>query len=634
MTLNLEVYNEGAGTWSAVNLTTEGIANFKLQVSYSHPTRLSFVAHQPHQNTPIDPWKAIRFWDDAANDSDGNPFTDSNPTFLGIIEEVNPGDDGHTIQYTALDPTARCANQVTIMSTAWDGADDPGTGAVPRLVYNSTIDNDDDYAFCRDFNVSVGAIIQDLLDDPILRLRALLAAPAADVAYEAADLAGMDYQPQEKVVFTSEGLRSGIMRIMNDWEPAYRMLFNPGSRKWRFADITAGSTVTRTLNDFTETYPILQCRIQRSLENRYTAVKIYGPEALQNTTVTLSGGGLTDVSDGPVLETYAGGAAVRGKNKWQITDEDKRRIGRILPVPINVPSPEYRWAPNAWTQYSTWSRGPTLLARWKNNSGGSSAWQAVAGWWYDVETGIIDFKDRYVYRYNLNPEIEEGVRQPHYENPVDVKFIYPLYIDPLSVRLPASSWEGTAYTEWGMQNEMAIYDEMLAVGFLYGTYVTSATRLAKFQVLAQKILNIKKDVLHTGGLTLQGLDYTWHMLGRRLNIDGVDGDGSALTTGWESINAIVTDVEYDYEEQQTTIQFSSDQAELAGFDPAEIKEQLKIGAAQVLSFITIAVNVNKRRAYTEFGTPVIGADISISGTTTNLIADPYLGTLENPIFNG
>lgn len=57
-----------------------------------------------------------------------------------------------------------------------------------------------------------------------------------------------------------------------------------------------------------------------------------------------------------------------------------------------------------------------------------------------------------------------------------------------------------------------------------------------------------------------------------------DAHGDPLETGWENANAILTDVEYDYTERLTTLQFSSDEMEFLQMDPEELKRQLKIKA--------------------------------------------------------
>jgi hypothetical protein len=53
-----------------------------------------------------------------------------------------------------------------------------------------------------------------------------------------------------------------------------------------------------------------------------------------------------------------------------------------------------------------------------------------------------------------------------------------------------------------------------------------------------------------------------------------------LTTGWESIAAAVTEVEYDFESGLTTLTFNNDQLELQGEDVAALKSRLKIKALE------------------------------------------------------
>ena len=630
MTLRLEK-NEGSG-WVAVDLEAERVCEFRLKVGYSHPATLEFTVRQAQHTTPIPAYAAIRFWDDAETDSSGAAFDSNNPLFLGFVENIDPA-DSLELRYKCHDPTMRAANKIPIMSTAWETPTTQGQGAVPRLILNPTVDNDDDWTFAAGFNLTVGQMIALILSYAKEPLETVYAAPGSGEPYEETDLAGLEFIPQEKVVFTSEPIRSGVTRLIDDWAPEWRMLYYPGLRKWRFGNIGASPTVTYTLNDFSASvdHPVLKLNLDRSLDERYTAVKIYGPEALENVTVSVSGGGLEDVSDGPVIDTYGAGAAVEGKNKWRIVDEDKRRMGALLPNPIYAPLEEVRIGPNAWTQYSMWTRTPTLMAKWADNSAGTDAWQSITGWVYDHTTGIIDFKESYVYRYNANPEVSGGILQPNYENPTDVMLIYPSFLEPLFVRVPETGFEGTAYTQHGLESELKIYDESLAVGFLFGTPVTSETRLEKFAVIASAMLNTKKDVLYHGGMTLEGIDYEFHLLDRRVNIAGVDGDGNPITTGWESMKAIVTDVEYDFEEMTTTVNFSSDESELLGFDPEEIKRQLRVGAAYISQIVSAWSTMGAERRYTEWGTPYIAQSISVGASITPVIIDPYFGTMDTPM---
>ena len=129
-------------------------------------------------------------------------------------------------------------------------------------------------------------------------------------------------------------------------------------------------------------------------------------------------------------------------------------------------------------------------------------------------------------------------------------------------------------------------------------------------------------------MTLEGLDYTFARLDRRVNIAGVDGDGHPLPTGWESMAAIVTDVEYDFESQTSIIQFSSDQSELLGFDPERLKQQLRVGAGEIRVILDAMSTIKNRWAYTEWGTPYIAQSISTFTSATPVAFDPFFGTVD------
>lgn len=627
MTLRLEK-NEGSA-WQAVDIASNGVGDLRMQVDYSQPTALSFTLRQPQHLTPIGAYAAVRFWDDAKVDQFGNPFASNNPAFLGFAEEIEPA-DSNLLEYTCYDPTVRASNHIPIMSTAWDTLTTQELGAVPRLVFNASIDNDNDWALSRGFGLTIGQMIAIILDDAKLPLEALLAAPATGPAYVASELEDLNYIPQEKIVFTGEPIRSGILRLLSDWAPEWRMLFDPSTRQWRFGNIRLSPQRTDTLNNFSAgvDHPVLKLKLDRSLDARYTAVKIYGPEAVENRDITASGGGLEDISEGPTLDTYGAGAIVEGKHRFRITDPDRRRMGPLLATPINAPSEETRIGPNAWYQFSMETRSPTVMVKYKNNNAGSDAWQTVTGWVYDSSTGIIDFGSNYLYRYNTDPQIEGGILQPNVEIPQDIRLVYPSYIEPLFVRAPASGYTGTAFTQHNLQAEYRRYDESLAVGFLRGTPVTSETRLEKFLVLANAILETKKDVLYHGGMTLEGIDYNFHLLGKRCNIAAVDGDGNTLSTGWEQIKALATSVEYDWEEDQTVVQFSSDEAEVLGFDPERIKEDLKVGAARISQIVTAFATMGTERRFTEWGTPYLAQSITVGGSITPVVVDPFFGTVD------
>ena len=311
MTLHMQTQQEPFDSYVTVSLDDQKISDIKLQMSYSHPARLSFTVNKPQHLDPLGIGAFIRFWDDSGtNPRTAAAYDADNPTFEGHIAEVQPGDDANEIHYVAYDPTKRAADDVWVMSEAWaqgtvgsgstNNKPEPGTGAVPRLVFNSKIDNDDDYMWERTHDDDVGTMIETILEDSYHPLYWLNAAPGDGssagngTGYVASDTNAMTFKPQEKQVFESETVRSALERLLQN-EPAYKLLFIPGQRVWRFLDLTAASQTTLTLNEYDGTHKVLSLNLDRSIEGRYTAVKFYGPPAAEQKEVTLKGGGLTDI---------------------------------------------------------------------------------------------------------------------------------------------------------------------------------------------------------------------------------------------------------------------------------------------------------------------------------------------------
>ena len=83
-------------------------------------------------------------------------------------------------------------------------------------------------------------------------------------------------------------------------------------------------------------------------------------------------------------------------------------------------------------------------------------------------------------------------------------------------------------------------------------------------------------MIYTGAGVLEGIQYDFARLNTTINIAAVNGDGTPVTTGWESVPIFVTDCKFDFENQPTTLTFSSDQMQLAGVDPAMLKARLGI----------------------------------------------------------
>lgn len=586
MTLHMEQLSGVGGTWSAVDLTALQAGDFKLSISYSHAARLTWSVCAPQHTAPIPRLAFLRLWDDEDDDPDGNPFSAANPLFEGFVEDITPGESSNVVNYTAFDPTYRSAKQVTVMDAPFVAGVIPGTppaeatGATPRLVYNAKIDADPDYAWEVGHDGTVGQIVAGLLEYTYQPLYWLQAAPGAgddggDVPYVWADLAGMSFEPQEKLVFESENPRSAVDRLIR-YEPRYRLLWEPGTRRWRFRNLVAGPTVTLTLNDASVPHPVYNLQLTPSFEQSATAVKIYGPPSLNVAEflwVKGAGGNtLAPIDAGTVLQNYSDSGGMKqaiAYREWQIIDPAQRRGGRLLPT-------YYQAQVNAYELVDL--KSPILLASWD----GGATWRTVWGVYLDYHSGRAVFTGTLPYIYQANSSggsLIPGSTQTIFP-PNAMRLVWAPFGPPLAVRRPETGFEGSAYTVAGLAYELKLYDESLAVGYEYGVPVTTASRRAKFEVLAQALLDYRKDIAFPGAATLEGLDWSFCRLNRRIHIAGDDGSGGSTTTGWEAIGAVVTDVEYDFEQQLTSLTFSADWLELLGEDAAQLRERLKIRALE------------------------------------------------------
>lgn len=566
MAISLRTFN--GSTWDAFDLDAYGFAKPVVDIGYG-PAKFTFLIHAAQHTQPIPLRTLVSFEDD---DYSGDP---DRPVFLGHVYQIVP-QGSNELQYVCYDVTMRARNEITILS----GPHGDST-SIPRLVYNTKIDNDDDYVFSVALDSEVGEIIEDILTNAYNELLTnCSAAPltgGAD-AFDSSDLSPLDFEPQDKIVFESEQLGQGIDRLLGEHYPNYRMIFEPGFtaslNKWRFVDPTAGDQVTLTLNEFGSNKHVMSFTITPEIGQRYTAVKIYGPQAITTATVSVSGGGLTEdwngtqesnfLASGPALGAASVGNCAR---KWQITDTTKRNMARYLPDEELVDDAQY--SINGESYLERRIREPTLQVTWDDTN-----WYTIGGIKIDYRTGEIEAPIA-IYRY-------EPDGSPVYEIPSDVRLIYAYFGSPVTVRKPASGYEGTAYDDAGMEVEERIYDEMLAVGYEKGTPVVLATRTAQYEKLAQSRLDGRKDIVWAGGCTLAGIDYDFILLQKLISFAAVDGDGDTITTGWESIDAILTNVEYDYEQDLTTLTFSSDVLAFMNVDVADLKRRLKIHALQTL----------------------------------------------------
>ncbi|QDU60000.1 hypothetical protein Pan216_08370 [Planctomycetes bacterium Pan216] len=609
----LRMFQLGVEGWAEVDMPGEGIVELQLSVAYSHATTLTFSILAPQHTLPIAPRTAIKLIDEAFDESEDRPI------FEGWVHDISPS-ESNRVDYTCYDATKRAADEVFVFSLPYTRSH-----RVPRLVYNVKIEEDEDKAFERNNSASIAEIVKDLLNDPIDELREILAAPDEDSsssseekAYDEDDLAELTYEPQEKVVFESETLRSALDRTLSHY-PRYRYLFHPGEheRKWRLRDVKAAPQVTFTLNDPNATPQVLSLVLERSIEQRFTAVTIYGPQALSSAVAyqdDLDSNGCDSSEETPFLcvtlkrlwtdqeqdsflqngpsgsnffDTEVGSVFRR----WQIEEEEYRQMGRRLRDPIFVGM----FSPNIFGSglAKRTTIKPSLQARWDDAVG----WENLNGWFIEnAANGVIQVPYHAVKSFPAAASVSvsssssaenfstdrDPITFPADESilPIGVRLYYTYYGEPLKVRKPASGFEGTAYERYGIQNEMHRYDEFLATGYDRGSPVTDDERKGKFERIAEQILEGHKDVVYSGGCSLHGIHYDFLRLNKRVNFTGLDGEGNPETLDWEDINAIVTDVEFDYAENLTTLTFSSDHLEFTQVDPEQLKKRLKIPASQ------------------------------------------------------
>lgn len=581
----------------------------KMQVSYSHPRMFSFRLNTAQQNRPI-PDRTFLYIEDG-----------STVIFTGHVWEIKPV-DANVVDYICYAPDMRARNEITVMS-----GPDTNANIIPRRVYNAKMVNDDDYLFEYAHDQNVGGMIVDILNDHYNELLAMDAAPlggggvgtAPPYYYSggiATDVSSMSYIPQDKVVFESELLGSALDRLLTFY-PAYRVLFTPSiagtvnNNVWRFINVPACSATTLSLNDFTSSHPVMSLGLSREFTNCYTAIEIYGPQQLETDIVYSSSDSASISATGSALSNSSAiwhglvkqwtsaeattfgisgpGAAGTGLTglQWQIKDPNKRLISPVVIGSANLPgvplTPQGMQLPDSQLNSTAVSvtirltNTPTFQVTWDGTT-----WYTVPGVTIDRKNGIITTPYP-IYKY------QQG-GSPVYLLPSNARFLFSYFGSPLVARAPglasASQYKGTAAGIGGMDATLKLYDEMFSLGYLQGgTPYTTPERMAQYEALAQSLLSARENIRYTGGCVLDGIDYTWVNLQACVNFNAYGNSGTIITTGWENIYAMVTDVEYDYEGQITTLTFSSDLLQYKQMNIDTLRKELGIKAYQVQRII-------------------------------------------------
>lgn len=578
---------EDGGGLTEIDLNADHVELETLDVAYDYGRKLSFKVHVENYTLPFGYNDFIILAD--VNYRAGDYTT---PIFEGYVQNPTPV-SARVVQYEAYDATKRAGDELTVMS----GHSTEET-EVPRAIYNVKIESgDDDFALEIEHNATVGEIIQSLLDNLETELEGLYAAPdqvyyPGKKPYDADDLAALDMAPQEKVVFQSAKLRPALSQMLQ-WHPEQRMLFHvgEGERQWRLVNVKTAPQITLTLNQFdpaVTAHPVLSLDLQRSTDRRFTALKFYGPPQIEMDTVSLTSGTLDRLWPAGQEALLKGVGFITGHNlypdvyrKFQIANPNKRRLVQQLPEEIFVPVHDGLGANLTFIK----SRYPSLQVRF-----GSQTWYPVTGFRLDKQAGIIEITAGHLHSRSDGEIVW----------PSDVRFIFGYLDEPITVRYPETGFTGTAFTEGGLEIEERIYMPDLVTGYEFHRAVTSAEREAQFAKLAQNIVTVVSDIVYAGGFVLNGLDYDRFLnLGARINFEAVV-DGDLITTGWEAIDAIVTDASFDLENAQTTVTLSSDHLEFSNIDPDALKQRLKIRAMQTLIERRFSLSVTPQGATQEF----------------------------------
>jgi hypothetical protein len=262
-----------------------------------------------------------------------------------------------------------------------------------------------------------------------------------------------------------------------------------------------------------------------------------------------------------------------------VTDPAKRRLLRLFPEAVLIPSIQVNHTVVAWAS----TKLPRLEARWE----GDTTWTLVDQFQIDPRHGYVT-AFAHVYRYDEDEEFYP------YILPSGIRLLCAYTTEGQNVRYPTSGYAGTAFDDFGHEAELRLYDETLPRVITIAseeiessesdssTSSTSSSEddLATWLALVTRLHAAYCDTAWPGGAVIAGIDYEWLRLDRRVNITAVDGDGGAITTGWEAIAAPVTEVEYDYEQRVTTLTFNGDHLQYMLTDVDRLKQTLKIKAPE------------------------------------------------------
>ena len=502
------------------DLAAQKLSLDSLAVSWSAPRSFRFVEHAAHSDASFSVEDHVVLSVDGA------------VRFRGRIKRVDLEGvpNAERVVYTCLG-LRELAKDVTVH--------DP-THGFPRVVFNAPKD-DDDYDAARS-GKTAGDIIAWLFDQHANDLRdagAIAAAPAT--GYVQSELDNLDVVPP-KIVFDSQDFDAALADVLA-FQRGWRVIADPDTQVFHVKEVPALPAKTITYNSSDKP---LSAILKPSTEGRATAVKIYGPRRPVNETLKLSESGLTKLWDTDLESDWTWPKAFDPDNaetygrvfrRFQITAASKRRIAPSMVTAASLGDNPETFSPQVYrkTTGDSWARVPSE---------------------FDFEDGILLLAQPAA----TGDEYKAGDA----DCAADICLVYAYLGDPLTARAPGSGYEGTAYTE--PENPVEV------VRRLYDEHFVLTAHTAHYEAMAAELLRATKDIVYAGVVRLGLPDWSLAGLGYRLNFAGRDDEGGAVTTGFESLGAMLQSVTYDFARGRTELNLSTDASDYANLRSAQIRE--------------------------------------------------------------
>lgn len=605
---------------------------------------------------------------------------DGTTVFLGDVlsrdQAGNPGQETITYHCSGLRARARLV---------WAERD-----GIPRLTYNLRQEDEErDDAFV---DMTVGEIIADLFDTHDTLLRDAGAAPAVGNIYTQNDLDAMTAVPGPLQLDT-QNFDEAIQAVLRT-QPQFRYVIDANTQRWTFfrpAD-SALATYTPTYNSTADpdSRP-LSSLVSPSLgDGRYTAVRIVGAREPTCITLYLSNNELTPLWDsslenqwstrvvnniqdrgsvdsstvttitdtskdwdpgwwvgarvivwvttddqlvGTVTANTTDTLTIDGEDMtgatglvyqltfvdprdnpmflvfryFQVTDTAKRRINRVISGAPGCESLAGRCA-----QVRMGNQLPN----------GEWSWSEVPAF-FDWNNGIFWTRAPLINPFASNPFLPGQSQLAD-----DVSLTYEYLGEPLTARSPSSGFSGTAFTLFGLQRELVRYEP---------SWKTVNNQTA-WETVAAGYLETVQDVLWKGSVPSLGQEWGIRLLQRRVNIAEVDDSGASVTTGFESINAVLHSVAIDPSTNRTSINLGADPAVFGiGSRISRLEERLRTAETADLNAATLMADfkalVRRASCWTspspDGPPPAAGSDPAVSplvGDMDGSLPDGEIGT--------